>query len=228
VNNIYTKKRAEVNAELDKAIAANHVGTDEKMQLAGVGTTVDAYNTAIKKKTDAVKQAARTARQKARHLAKLKKIAGLRAAALRAVCLKAYDNKHYVVAENDKKTVNANRPHCKSYERFQIVDIDFKKDGALNHGDYIYIRTHHGRFWSAQPNGKLEANRTQAKTWEKFRISKVAGSKGPAINPGDKVAFYTAHKRWVVAEGGGGNVMNANRKDRKTWETFMFLPVVIK
>ncbi|MEX2451185.1 MAG: hypothetical protein WD407_10050 [Rhodospirillales bacterium] len=227
VNAIYTKKRAEVNAELDKALAANHVGTNEKMQLAGVGATVDAYNTAIKKKTDAVKQANRIVRQKNRRLAKLKKLASLQVAALRAVCLKAHNNKHYVAAENDKKTVNANRPHCKSYERFRIIDINAKKDGGLNHGDYIHIRTHHGRYWSAQPNGKLEANRTQAKTWETFRIYKIVGSKGPAIQAGDKVAFYTAHKRWVVAEGGGGNVMNANRKDRKTWEIFTFLPVVI-
>ncbi len=67
------------------------------------------------------------------------------------VCIKAYNNRHYVVSESNKKTVNANRPHCKAWERHTIIDLN---GGRLQHGDRVAVRTHWKRYWSAQPNGR--------------------------------------------------------------------------
>ncbi|MGA0395150.1 MAG: ricin-type beta-trefoil lectin domain protein, partial [Rhodospirillales bacterium] len=133
------------------------------------------------------------------------------------VCLRAHNNKHYVVAEGNKKTVNANRPHCKGWEKHTLIDLN---GGSLMHGDKVAFRTAHGRYWSAQPNGNLEANRTKLQSWETFRIYKVAGSGGKTIRSKDKIGIYGAHKKWVVAEGGGGKNVRVNRPKRSTWETF--------
>jgi len=70
----------------------------------------------------------------------------------------------------------------------------------------------------------VNANRTAALTWETFRIEKVYG--GGTIGSGDAVSLQ-AYNGWtggggnyVVAEGGGGDVVNANRGAVGPWETF--------
>ena len=133
------------------------------------------------------------------------------------VCMKAYNNKHYVVAESNKKTVNANRPHCQAWERHTLIDLN---GGTLINGDKIALRTHWGRYWSAQPNGRLEANRTALKSWETFTIRKVGGPGGKVISYGSKVGFLGAHRKYVVAENAGGKIVNVNRPHMKQWETF--------
>ena len=104
------------------------------------------------------------------------------------VCIKAPNNKHFVTAEGNKKSVNANRPRCRGWEKFLIIAAN-KKSRIINSGDKVYIKTYHQRYWSAQRNGTLEANRTKLGAWEFFKIVKVSGSKGKRINYGDKVGF---------------------------------------
>ena len=131
------------------------------------------------------------------------------------ICLRAHNGRNYVVSEGDKRSVNANRRGCGPWEKHTIYDVN---GGSLNSGDTIYIRTHHGRYWSAQPNGNLEANRTARGGWEKFRIYKARGS-GRIYN-GNRIGLYSYHRRWVVAEGGGGRNVRVNRTGRGAWETF--------
>ena len=134
------------------------------------------------------------------------------------VCLKAYNNKHYVVAERDKKTVNANRPRCDIWEHHALIDLN---GGQLLSGDKVALRTYWKLYWSAQPNGRLEANRSKLDIWEKFTIRKMSGPGGRVITYGNKVAFLGAHKKYVVAEKAGGAVVNVNRAAPKQWETFL-------
>jgi len=136
------------------------------------------------------------------------------------VCLTAGNNRHYVVAESNKKTVNANRTACKDWEKHTLVELN---GGALVHGDQVAFWTHHKRYWSAQPNGNLEANRTKRQSWETFPIYKVSGSQGKEIKNKDKIGILGAHKKWVVAEGNGGKNVRANRSKRGAWETFQLL-----
>ena len=130
-------------------------------------------------------------------------------------CLKAR-NGDYVVSENDAMSVNANRKVCGPWEKHEFTDLN---GGTLSSGDYVSIKSHKNRYWSAQSNGVLKANRTSVGAWEKFKIVKATGS--GAIVSGDSIRLEGAHGRWVVAEGGGGQVVKANRPSPGAWETFI-------
>ncbi|MBK19979.1 MAG: hypothetical protein CMM52_14195 [Rhodospirillaceae bacterium] len=82
VNDIYTKKRAAVNAALDKAVSANNVGTPEKKQISGLGSSIDKANADRKAKKHAARKARNEARKKARDINRRKRLASLRAANL--------------------------------------------------------------------------------------------------------------------------------------------------
>ena len=75
----------------------------------------------------------------------------------------------------------------------------------------ITLKTAHGKYLSAQPNGTLEANRDKAQGWEYFTVER---------NPVDRkaVSFKTAHGKYICAEPSGAVV--ANRDAAKGWEAF--------
>lgn len=131
-------------------------------------------------------------------------------------CLKAWDGTHRAVSEDDRHTVNANRPWCGAWEQHTIVDVN---GGALQHGDQVGIISAWGLYWSAQENGRLEANRPHFYGWEHFTIEKVTGGDA-VIRDGDQFALRGYHGLYVVAENAGGSIMNANRGARGPWETF--------
>lgn len=133
------------------------------------------------------------------------------------VCFKAANGVHFLVAEGDHSTVNANRVWCSVWEKFTIVDIN---GGQLRNGDLVHVRSAHGKFLSAQPDGRLVANRLLPGDWETFRIRKV-GAWGPGkIKSGNRIAIHTTHGTWLSAQGGGGFQVAANRPIRNAWETF--------
>jgi len=67
----------------------------------------------------------------------------------------------------------------------------------------------HGVYLSAQPDGRIET-RTWVRGWEQWQLVLLAGG----------VAFKSAHGRYLVAEGGGGGAVHANREALGPWETF--------
>merc|ERR1712110_1212933 len=79
------------------------------------------------------------------------------------VSFKGAHNK-YVVAESDKKTVQANRDAAGPWEKFTVVST--KHSSAF--------RSSHGKLLSAQPNGTLEGNRDSAGAWENLRSTSRA------------------------------------------------------
>jgi len=119
--------------------------------------------------------------------------------------------------------VNANRGAIGPWETFTLID---QNGGALESGDLVNIQTIGGYFVVAEGGGGdvVNANRTAAFTWETFRIEKVNG--GGTIGSGDTISLQ-AYNGWaggggnyVVAEDGGGSVVNANRGAVGSWEMF--------
>ncbi len=80
VNDIYTKKRAAVNAALDKAIGENSVGTSETTKVASLGDTIEKTNEDRKAKKRAARKARQLAKRKARDLRRQQRLGALRAA----------------------------------------------------------------------------------------------------------------------------------------------------
>lgn len=135
-------------------------------------------------------------------------------------------NSNYVVAESGGGgAVNANRTAAGPWERFALIDLN---DGSLQSGDYVYIQTNSFHYFNApfayddngDPycTGALNAAATFPSTYQTFRIWKVGGS--GTIGNSDSVAFESACGYYMVAENGGGSVVNANRWSIGGWETF--------
>ena len=131
---------------------------------------------------------------------------------------------YFVVAEDGGgDVVNANRTAIGSWETFTLIDLN---GGTLDNGDLVNIRSVNGYYVVAEGGGDdvVNANRTVAQTWETFRIMKVGGT--GTIHSGDAISLQ-AYNGWsggggnyVVAEDGGGSVVNANRAAVGSWETF--------
>lgn len=71
---------------------------------------------------------------------------------------------------------------------------------------------------------QLTASPTAPGDYETFRIWKVDGTGLNTIGTGDTVALATlnfGYPHYVVAEGGGGGVMNADRTAVGPWEKFV-------
>jgi hypothetical protein len=105
----------------------------------------------------------------------------------------------YLVAEGDKKTVNANRGQVGPWEKWTV---------GVNGGSTISLKSAHGALLSAQPNGTLEANRPAVGPWEQFHV--VLGQKG--------IGLKTAHNTFLCAEPNG--TANCNRQNQDIWESF--------
>jgi hypothetical protein len=126
-------------------------------------------------------------------------------------------NDPWVVAEGaGGGAVNANREGAGPWETFTLFDLN---GGSLNHGDPVRLRTWSGRHYLiAYPNGALDAKSTNPGAWEVFTLERRAG--GGAVREGDAIGLRSAHGMWVVAEGGGGGIVNANRGGFGPWEEF--------
>lgn len=126
-------------------------------------------------------------------------------------------NGQFVAAESGGgSAVNANRSGAGPWETYTLVDLN---GAALQHGDLVRLRTWDGRHWLNAPGGgRLDARTTGGGT-SIFVLERVAGA--GQVRDGDAIGLRsTSEGRWVVAEGGGGGVVNANRTGLGPWETF--------
>lgn len=132
---------------------------------------------------------------------------------------------HYVVAENGGgQWVNADRTSAGAWETFELTDGN---GGALNSGDPVYFRTDSGYYLRADNcgGGLLLAVGTIpfTDTCEIFFIYKVDNANNilsGQISNGNQVAIETNNGHWLVAEGGGGSYVNADRTSIGAWEKF--------
>ena len=138
---------------------------------------------------------------------------------------------YYVVAEGGGGDVlNANRTAIGSWETFTLLDLN---GGSLESGDLVTIRSVGGYYVVAEGGGDdvVNCNRIEPLSWETFRIQKVSGGGTTAgtIGSGDAISLQAANGwsggggNYVVAEDGGGNVVNANRSAVASWETFTII-----
>jgi hypothetical protein len=137
--------------------------------------------------------------------------------------------------------VNANSIQALTWETFILVNLT---ESILRTGDVVALRTLDGRHYlSAYAGGGygLTAEGTWPGPWEQFVIEKKGylisrgdypyGIRGPVvrfspginqleIQPGDAIALRTTSGHYLVAEDGGGSIVNANRQEVREWETF--------
>ncbi|MBJ36561.1 MAG: hypothetical protein CMB68_04300, partial [Euryarchaeota archaeon] len=75
----------------------------------------------------------------------------------------------------------------------------------------VSLRSVHGKFLSAQPDGRAEWNRDHASTWEYFHLEKRQGG---------KVALKGAHGMYVSAQPDGSVQINRREAPPGGWEEF--------
>ncbi|OQY36276.1 MAG: hypothetical protein B6I38_00010 [Anaerolineaceae bacterium 4572_5.1] len=125
-------------------------------------------------------------------------------------------NGDYVVAKlGGGGQVNANRPVAQAWEKFTLIRKD--DAGTLNSGDTVYLQTLNNHYLAAI-DGVVKATAIGRDSTTLFKIIKVNGL--GEIGVDDKIALQAHDGRYVVAEFGGGNVVNANRPQIRTWKTF--------
>jgi hypothetical protein len=143
--------------------------------------------------------------------------------------LRTYNN-YYVVAENGGgSATNADRTSPWLWETFYITDLN---GDWLLAGDQVTLRTYDNvHYLQAYLGGgsTTNANPNYWAQWETFTIEKPLGSPGALaphgtrINAGDPIALKSYTGYWLVAEGGGGSTLKADRTSPWLWETFYML-----
>ena len=115
-------------------------------------------------------------------------------------------------------------------QKWQLVDMN---GGSLMSGDQVRLRTSSGTYYMVAEGcggGVVNANRTVPGPWETFTIKKISPSTYAVLTgvilPGDSIALQANPQCgvgtfYVVAEGGGGGAVNANRTVPREWETFV-------
>ena len=107
-----------------------------------------------------------------------------------------------------------------------IVVLKSGNPGALQSGDYVFIRQQNNEvYWSTQPDGSLSNNLGPGPR-ERFRIFKQ-GTGSTAIAIGDPVALLGNNGKWLMVQGGGATggggsgFVNVNSAVRSIWETLV-------
>jgi pimeloyl-ACP methyl ester carboxylesterase len=135
-----------------------------------------------------------------------------------AISLRA-DNGQYMVAEGGGGgIVNANRSQIGPWETFVLTDLN---GGNLMDGDAVAFATSSGHYLQAVWGGgdTMLAAGGYAGPWETFTLVDL-DHPGGTVRSWDAVALRSSTGHYVVAELGGGDVVNANRTWIGPWETF--------
>src|SRR3989344_3161206 len=132
------------------------------------------------------------------------------------------NNGQYVVAEkNGGEWVNANRNNAGGWETFTMTDLN---GGQLMSGDKVGFNTSSDYYFRAEGGGgsTLDATARGLGPWETFTIRNT--NSGSSIKNGDKISIGTWNgTHYLVAEGGGGREVAANRTAAWAWETFTII-----
>ncbi len=136
------------------------------------------------------------------------------------ISLRAHNGMYVVSEGGGGKRVLANRKAAHQWATFMLTDIN---GGQLISGDNIFLRGFSSSYYLSVANGNLSVTSLQAGNAETFTIYKLRGSNGKAIEFGDKITLKSYRGKFVVAEGGGGKIVNANRTKADRWETFTLM-----
>ena len=80
-----------------------------------------------------------------------------------------------------------------------------------NDGGKIALKSVHGKYLSAQPDGRVEWNRTVASNWEFFELGELDGR---------KITLRSAHGKYVSAQPDGSVQINRDHAPPGGWEEF--------
>lgn len=118
------------------------------------------------------------------------------------VSFRTSDGLHYLCAEPDGRVV-ADRTAVGAWEEWTLEPQS---------GGQVALKSAHGRYLCAELDGSVIANRTEPRAWERWT---------PMETP-HGVSFRSDHGGYLVAEGGGGGAVRANRfyTGPGPWETF--------
>jgi len=134
--------------------------------------------------------------------------------------LQAANGQYVTAEEGGGGIVNANRDQAYGWETFTIHDLDH---AVLTSGDRVTFRSYLGPYLQAEGGGRPTARLLAAGAgegpWETFKIIKEGGG---VINSGDHVFIQSTSDPpfYVVAELGGGSVVNVNSDAAGVYETF--------
>ena len=81
----------------------------------------------------------------------------------------------------------------------------------INQGSEISLRSVHGKYLSAQPDGRAEWNRDHASTWEYFQVEQRQNG---------RIALKGAHGMYVSAQPDGSVQINRREAPPGGWEEF--------
>ena len=102
-----------------------------------------------------------------------------------------------------------------THRRFEIklesVSIPDEDSRRRNDGGRIALKSVHGKYLSAQPDGRAEWNRTVASDWEFFELSE---------RDGRKITLRSAHGKYVSAQPDGTVQINRDHAPPGGWEEF--------
>ena len=102
-----------------------------------------------------------------------------------------------------------------THRRFEIklesVSIPDEDSRRRNDGGRIALKSVHGKYLSAQPDGRAEWNRTVASDWEFFELGE---------RDGRKITLRSTHGKYVSAQPDGAVQINRDHAPPGGWEEF--------
>lgn len=140
------------------------------------------------------------------------------------IALQAINGQYVAAEEGGGREVNANRDAVGPWETFTLVRLG--GTGALRYGEPVLIRAIQERFYlrAGRSNATLLAGELDAAGGGSMIFRLVNPSNPDATDaiswPRAPLALRTADEKYVVAEGGGGGHVRADRAAVGPWETF--------
>ncbi len=121
----------------------------------------------------------------------------------------------YLVIEANQDG-NVNRAALGPWETFSISQIPVE---TFRYGDWVQLRTAHGRWVGAEQSGVMKNVATRPQHWEVFQIVNPDDAASRSwVRDSGKVALRSFHNKLLAAEPNG--VAIANRDGIGPWETF--------
>jgi hypothetical protein len=139
---------------------------------------------------------------------------------LNRVSLRTYNGNYLQAVNGGGSSVDAMSTSVGAYQQFGLIDIN---GGTLNDGDLVRMQVENGNWVAAEngggPGSVVNANNTDPLSPETFVVHRMNGA--GAIVSGDSVSLSASGTGYyMVAEGGGGSLVNCDRTGAGPWETF--------
>jgi subtilisin family serine protease len=133
-----------------------------------------------------------------------------------SVSFRASNGQWMVAEDGGGGIVNANRDNPGPWETFTLQDLN---GGELWDGDSVTLQTVNGPYLQAVDGGGGAFLAIGGGPWahETFTVVLLSGPDGRVDND-EIIALRSANGYYVVAEGGGGDIVNCNRTAIGSWE----------